>query len=59
MNWSFNIYFVVFVILSLSVTAKTFNPRKPVKPEKFRNAEQLRRYLRDLKAYYAVIGRPR
>ena len=61
MNWHYNIWILLFVIacVNLHTSVGSFNLKKPVRPEKFRSVEELRRYLRELKSYFAIIGRPR
>nr|UMA83005.1 venom-related protein neuropeptide F [Conus ebraeus] len=49
------------LVISLVVAQMTcvHSLRRPQRPARFTSAAQLRRYLRALNQYYAIVGRPR
>ncbi|KAL3835976.1 hypothetical protein ACJMK2_021439 [Sinanodonta woodiana] len=46
-----------FLMLSVSCQESMLSP--PGRPSEFRTPDQLRKYLKALNDYYAIVGRPR
>ena len=51
--------FVLSAILLCHVTASDNMSGPPIRPEVFRNPQELRDYLTALNEYFAIVGRPR
>lgn len=50
---------LVAVILVVGVTSQDSMLAPPDRPTEFRSPDELRRYLKALNEYYAIVGRPR
>ncbi|XP_052092380.1 pro-neuropeptide Y-like isoform X1 [Mytilus californianus] len=53
------IYLLVTLLVINEVTGHDAMLRPPSKPDYFQNPKQLRRYLKELNDFYAIVGRPR
>ncbi|KAL5011025.1 hypothetical protein ScPMuIL_013330 [Solemya velum] len=51
--------FLVVSVLLVEVTCQDAMLAPPDRPSEFRTPDQLRRYLKALNDYYAIVGRPR
>ena len=50
---------VVILLTAPEVKSQADIPGPPMRPEVFRNPQELRNYLRSLNEYFAIVGRPR
>ncbi|XP_064594495.1 pro-neuropeptide Y-like isoform X2 [Liolophura sinensis] len=50
---------LVAVVLVVGVTSQDSMLAPPDRPTEFRSPNELRRYLKALNEYYAIVGRPR
>ncbi|XP_059167437.1 pro-neuropeptide Y-like isoform X2 [Physella acuta] len=52
-----SVLIVALAVLDVTCTESMLTP--PERPEEFKNPAELRRYLKALNEYYAIVGRPR
>ena len=53
------VYLVVTLLVINEVIGHDSMLRPPYKPRYFKTPDQLRKYLKDLNDFYAIVGRPR
>nr|AFW19651.1 neuropeptide F [Lottia gigantea] len=50
---------ILAAVVMLEVTSQDSMLAPPDRPSEFRSPDELRRYLKALNEYYAIVGRPR